>query len=43
MSLFHESFEIKGENLFFDGFNLYELAQKHGTPLLVTSEKKIKE
>ncbi|PSN85600.1 diaminopimelate decarboxylase [Candidatus Marsarchaeota G1 archaeon BE_D] len=42
MSLFHESFEIKGENLFFDGFNLYELAQKHGTPLLVTSEKRLR-
>ncbi len=41
--LLHENLGVKGDNLTFAGYDTVELAKKHGTPLMLLDENKIRQ
>lgn len=42
MNLLHDNLSVQGDDLCFAGYNTVELAKKHGTPLMLLDENKIR-
>ena len=42
MNLLHDNLSVRDNNLCFAGYDTVELAKKHGTPLMLLDESKIR-